>query len=231
MHARTGALGRWLLGDGSSPGQDVPRRVQGSSAAVALTRLKQDLRDGTARAEYPSVTEAPISFPTTQKPEDSNVNMIVTADQEEKEVPTESVLSPKFIIRNAEISSEEDLTIHGQWLDGKLRVRRLVVAQGATVTGDIVAVEIKNYGSLSGNVKTESLFLYKGSTLLGDATCQSVGIQVGSTVRARIDADATQVVSEDARAPNLLLGTASSTFDGEFPNPQNVHVLAASGMR
>ncbi len=120
-----------------------------------------------------------------------------TAESAE-ESPTETVLSAKITIRGAEIESDEDLTVYGRFVEGKVRVRRLTLKPGAVVSGQVVAQEIRSEGTVEGNITAEQIILYRGSLLVGEVKCEVLGVQPGSTIRARVDADVSQQIEEGA---------------------------------
>lgn len=131
---------------------------------------------------------------------------------------TMSVLSPGLVMKGAEIvAPEEDLTVHGTY-DGSIRVRQLVVSEGATVTGEIHAEEVRVWGALRGNIRGDRILIFKGASVGGTVKCDVFGFQPGASMKASIECDASEQIVESATpAAQRRPAQASHGFgDSEF---------------
>lgn len=215
------------------------------SAEVAASRLRppapvepepfEEVEDTvTAAVEIPvsrGVPPAPSVTPVAVRQE-IPMQQPVAAAQVEEEIPTMSVLSPKIVLRGAEISSDEDFTSYGQILDGKIHVRKLVIPAGAVMTGQIAAHEIRCHGTMEGDIKADSVILYNGASVSGDVKCRTIGVQPGTTLRgARIDAERSEAVDVSATQPGRApapLPAPTTGFEGDFRMPP-LRVVAGVG--
>jgi cytoskeletal protein CcmA (bactofilin family) len=185
---------------------------------------------GAAAAQASPLSEtAAAAAPQQHKPapprQDRSKEKIAMSQKQvshvDEETPVTSVLSPKITIRNAEIETDEDFTVHGKYLEGKLRVRKLTIAQGATVTGEVNAAHVVCHGSLQATVKADALFVMRGAAVGGNIKCRTLGIQPGSMIKATIDADITEQVEQGIPSAGPVQGMAAS-FE-EFPTLRVVH--------
>src|SRR3984957_5561917 len=100
-------------------------------------------------------------------------------------VPTVFGRSMKIV---GEVTSDEELYLEGD-LDGKLNLRnRLTVGQNSKVNADIKAQEIIVFGSIKGNVESESrVSLRTGASIVGDIKTAGIVIEDGAYFRGGID--------------------------------------------
>jgi cytoskeletal protein CcmA (bactofilin family) len=191
-------------------------------------RVADEAGEADGRVRATAAAAAPVTpqqrKPVQSRPESTKEASAMSQKQppvSEEEAPAVSVLSPKITVRNAEIETDEDLTIHGSYLDGKLRVRRLTIAQGATVTGEVRAAHVVCHGSLQASVTADAIYVMKGAALGGTIKCRTLGIQPGSVIKATIDADTTEQVEHGI--PSAGPAYAMATKFDEFPQLRVVH--------
>jgi cytoskeletal protein CcmA (bactofilin family) len=87
------------------------------------------------------------------------------------------------------ISSDEDLTIAG-WVSGPVTVEnhRLVVSDGACVTGDVAAEAITIAGTVTGHLTAKELVQIEATGhVKGDVMAPRVAMRDGATIEGRID--------------------------------------------
>ncbi len=118
-------------------------------------------------------------------------------------LPQRTVLGPHLSI-NGSLRGDDDIVIRGR-LVGNVRGRRVEVATGAAVEGDITAEEVRVGGAVKGNVEAARIEVARGGGIEGrlenDGSCliegeiegdinsRDVFIAVGAEVDAVITAD------------------------------------------
>jgi cytoskeletal protein CcmA (bactofilin family) len=87
-----------------------------------------------------------------------------------------------------EVSSDEELYLEGD-LDGKLYLRnRLTIGPNSKVNADIKAQEIVVFGTVKGNVDSETrVSLRKGASIVGDIKTAGIVIEDGAHFKGGID--------------------------------------------
>src|SRR5579862_7733383 len=87
-----------------------------------------------------------------------------------------------------EVTSDEELYLDGD-LDGKLNLRnRLTVGPNSKVNANIKAQEIIVYGTIKGNVESESrVSLRTGASIVGDIKTAGIVIEDGAYFKGGID--------------------------------------------
>jgi cytoskeletal protein CcmA (bactofilin family) len=87
-----------------------------------------------------------------------------------------------------EVSSDEELYLDGD-LDGKLNLRnRLTVGPNSKVNANIKAQEIIVFGTVKGNVESESrVSLRTGASIVGDIKTAGIVIEDGAYFKGGID--------------------------------------------
>jgi cytoskeletal protein CcmA (bactofilin family) len=87
-----------------------------------------------------------------------------------------------------EVSSDEELYLDGD-LDGKLYLRnRLTIGPNSKVNADIKAHEIVVFGTVKGNVDSETrVSLRKGASIVGDIKTAGIVIEDGAHFKGGID--------------------------------------------
>ena len=87
-----------------------------------------------------------------------------------------------------EVTSDEELYLDGD-LDGKLNLRnRLTVGPNSKVNANIKAQEIIVFGTIKGNVESESrVSLRTGASIVGDIKTAGIVIEDGAYFKGGID--------------------------------------------
>ncbi len=87
-----------------------------------------------------------------------------------------------------EVTSDEELYLDGD-LDGKLNLRnRLTVGPNSKVNANIKAQEIIVYGTIKGNVESETrVSLRTGASIVGDIKTAGIVIEDGAYFKGGID--------------------------------------------
>jgi cytoskeletal protein CcmA (bactofilin family) len=90
-----------------------------------------------------------------------------------------------------EISGNEDLHVDGT-IEGSIQLegRKLTVGTGAKVTADIVAGEVVVYGSVKGNLRArERIEIKNGGSMIGDLTTARITVEEGAHFKGLIEID------------------------------------------
>lgn len=87
-----------------------------------------------------------------------------------------------------EVTSDEELYLDGE-LDGKLNLRnRLTIGPNSKVNANIKATEIVVFGTIKGNVESESrVSLRTGASIVGDIKTAGIVIEDGAYFKGGID--------------------------------------------
>jgi cytoskeletal protein CcmA (bactofilin family) len=87
-----------------------------------------------------------------------------------------------------EVTSDEELYLDGD-LDGKLHLRnRLTIGPNSKVNANIKATEIVVFGTIKGNVESESrVSLRNGASIVGDIKTAGIVIEDGAYFKGGID--------------------------------------------
>ena len=123
-----------------------------------------------------------------------------------------------------EVTSDEELYLDGD-LDGKLNLRnRLTVGPNSKVNADIKAQEIIVFGTIKGNVESESrVSLRTGASIVGDIKTAGIVIEDGAYFKGSIDI-ARPEISKPAASPQPKNASAAPPANAA-PAP----VTAAAG--
>ena len=200
---------RWLRGAEAEAPAKAGESPRPGSAADALSRIRPEMGSATPRTSDTADT----------------ATKDITMDQVQTTPPTESP-SVAVIVAGTrvkmEYESDKDINIYGE-VEGRLVVNRLFVGAGAVVSGNVQAAEIRNHGRITGEITAGSLILYKGCEVSGEVKCRTLGVQPGSTLKARIDADVTQQIEAGDRQ-NAPLG--STGFEADFSGATALRVVS-----
>jgi cytoskeletal protein CcmA (bactofilin family) len=86
-----------------------------------------------------------------------------------------------------EVTSDEELYLDGD-LDGKLNLNnRLTIGPNSKVNANIKAQEIIVFGTIKGNVESESRVLRTGASIVGDIKTAGIIIEDGAYFKGGID--------------------------------------------
>jgi cytoskeletal protein CcmA (bactofilin family) len=129
-----------------------------------------------------------IEIPVVSAPEKQQ-EIIGDTSQEIMDRRDVTLVSAGTIFRKAEIEGNEDVVVHGRWLDGNISCRTLMVYPGGEVTGKVHAEQIKNAGTIDGEVIADIYVAYEGSHVLGSVSARSFATAPGVIIRAQITSD------------------------------------------
>ena len=109
-----------------------------------------------------------------------------TNPTEKTKKPSEvTILSARIKMDKSNISTEDDMIIHGRYENGILSCNVLTITPGAYVSGQINAKEIKNQGHLEGQINTKHFYAYEFSTTAGTVEAITIGVQVNANLSAK----------------------------------------------
>jgi cytoskeletal protein CcmA (bactofilin family) len=103
-------------------------------------------------------------------------------------VPT--IVGPDMIIRG-NLQSLGDLQVDGTVI-GDIQVGRLVIAEGGTVHGDVVAQNVRVCGTINGAIRAGMVTLTATGTILGDVLHELLAIETGG----RLEGTSRRMVAE-----------------------------------
>jgi cytoskeletal protein CcmA (bactofilin family) len=135
--------------------------------------------------------------------------------------PTTTVFGKSMKIIG-EVTSDEELYLDGD-LDGKLNLRnRLTVGPNSKVNANIKATEIIVFGTIKGNVESESrVSLRTGASIVGDIKTAGIVIEDGAYFKGGID------ISKNGESKN-----GESKSEGKpAPKAQGAAQSAAAGQK
>ena len=89
-----------------------------------------------------------------------------------------SLISADVVIRGV-IESEGEVQFDGT-LEGDLRAKGLVVGEGATIKGEVVAQSVRVCGTVEGSIRALRVELASGSLVRGEVAHNALAIEVGA---------------------------------------------------
>jgi cytoskeletal protein CcmA (bactofilin family) len=136
----------------------------------------QMIQSPPAQPVQPAPVPAPAAAPAISQPR-----------QAPAPVPTPTVFGKSMKIIG-EVTSDEELYLDGD-LDGKLNLsNRLTVGPNSKVNANIKAQEIIVFGTIKGNVESESrVSLRTGASIVGDIKTAGIVIEDGAYFKGGID--------------------------------------------
>lgn len=111
-----------------------------------------------------------------------------------------TVISASMALKGFNASSTEDVVVFGQ-LVGDFDCATLYVAEGAAVEGKVRAECIKVMGSLDGVFEAGAVRAYKTAAISGEVRCKTFSSQGGCAIHARVDAEASESLSDSPPLP------------------------------
>jgi cytoskeletal protein CcmA (bactofilin family) len=130
--------------------------------------------------------------------------------------PTTTVFGKSMKIIG-EVTSDEELYLDGD-LDGKLNLRnRLTVGPNSKVNANIKATEIIVFGTIKGNVESESrVSLRTGASIVGDIKTAGIVIEDGAYFKGGIDISKNgESKSGESKPAPKVPGAAQSAAAGQ----------------
>lgn len=183
----------------STPEQKVkPSTATTATQPVARRPVVQqsasDVRVSTPRAE--DAKKIP-SYTDTIKKETAMSENHVHSDEV-------TILSSRITMRESNMDTQDDMIIYGRYEDGVLTCRTLTIAEGAVVTGEIHAREIRNLGTINGTIHSHNFYAYTGSLTDGSVTTCEIGVQRGAKMSAKIETvDAEEEIEHSEEPTNF----------------------------
>jgi cytoskeletal protein CcmA (bactofilin family) len=135
----------------------------------------------------PSQTRIPLVADLSGKPSNAGESRMDRQDLVPEIDERMSVMATNLDMRSADTETDDDLTIRGKYLDGRLKANKLVVAETAQVSGLVIAEHLRASGILDGKVFAKKMYVLTGGTLKGSLVCVELGVQPGSIVSASIE--------------------------------------------
>jgi cytoskeletal protein CcmA (bactofilin family) len=128
-----------------------------------------------------------IQNPPAQPSQPAAPSVPVTSHNRQAPAPGPTVFGKSMKIIG-EVTSDEELYLDGD-LDGKLELRnRLTVGPNSKVNANIKAQEIVVFGTIKGNVESESrVSLRTGASIVGDIKTAGIVIEDGAYFKGGID--------------------------------------------
>jgi len=111
----------------------------------------------------------------TQVPSQIKPNEPVRPLHRQSNVP--SIVSSEMTI-HGDLQSSGDLQIEGTVV-GEIEVGKLVIAEGGTVSGNIVAKDVRICGALNGSVRSVMITLTSTARVVGDLHHEVLAIEAG----------------------------------------------------
>jgi cytoskeletal protein CcmA (bactofilin family) len=122
-------------------------------------------------------------FKTKRTGQMSNSTSLITAEPAKPAKPMSrastvpSIISAEMTIRG-DLESNGDLQIEGTVI-GDLNVTKLTIAEGGSVSGNIVAKNVRICGALTGSVRSEMVTLTATARVVGDVHHELLAIETG----------------------------------------------------
>jgi cytoskeletal protein CcmA (bactofilin family) len=122
-------------------------------------------------------------FKTKQVPPVSHSTSVAAAEPAKPVKPLSrattvpSIISAEMTI-HGDLHSNGDLQIEGTII-GDLNVTKLTIAEGGTVSGNIVAKNVRICGALNGSVRSEMVTLTATARVMGDIHHELLAIETG----------------------------------------------------
>jgi cytoskeletal protein CcmA (bactofilin family) len=128
-----------------------------------------------------------IQNPPAQPNQPAAPSVPVTSQQRQAPAPGPTVFGKSMKIIG-EVTSDEELYLDGD-LEGKLDLRnRLTIGPNSKVNANIKAQEIIVFGTVKGNVESESrVSLRTGASIVGDIKTAGIVIEDGAYFKGGID--------------------------------------------
>jgi len=94
-----------------------------------------------------------------------------------------SVVTAEMTV-NGDLQSPGDVQVEGR-IVGQIKVNRLILAEGAAVTGDIIAKDVRICGTLKGTVRSQMVTLTETGRVIGDIYHELLSIETGGQLEGR----------------------------------------------
>jgi cytoskeletal protein CcmA (bactofilin family) len=133
-----------------------------------------------------------------------------------KPVPPSILASDLKIV--GDLTSKGEIQVDGA-VEGDIRCQVLVVGQNGMVTGEIIADTVRIHGTVTGQIRSRSVFLAATARMVGDIAHESLAIEPGAFLEGhcgRIDPKKDAPRVEPAKAGMSLADAATLTLPPEL---------------
>lgn len=93
-----------------------------------------------------------------------------------------------------DIITQGEMQIDGQ-VEGDITCQRLVVGEGARITGEVAADSVRIHGHLSGKIVANSVTIAKSAQVVGDITHETLEIEAGGHLEGHLIRKGSQPVT------------------------------------
>jgi cytoskeletal protein CcmA (bactofilin family) len=83
------------------------------------------------------------------------------------------------------IFTQGEMQIDGQ-VEGDISCHRLLVGEGARITGEVTAETVQVHGELNGKINASSVMIAKSARVTGDVIQDSLEIEAGASMEGRL---------------------------------------------
>jgi cytoskeletal protein CcmA (bactofilin family) len=83
------------------------------------------------------------------------------------------------------IFTQGEMQIDGQ-VEGDISCHRLLVGEGARITGEVTAETVQVHGELNGKINASSVVIAKSAKVIGDVIQDSLEIEAGASMEGRL---------------------------------------------
>lgn len=83
------------------------------------------------------------------------------------------------------IFTQGEMQIDGQ-VEGDIACQRLLVGEGARITGEVTAETVQVHGELNGKINATSVMIAKSAKVTGDVIQESLEIEAGASMEGRL---------------------------------------------
>ncbi|EME68897.1 cell shape determination protein CcmA [Paramagnetospirillum caucaseum] len=83
------------------------------------------------------------------------------------------------------IFTQGEMQIDGQ-VEGDISCQRLLVGEGARITGEVTAETVQVHGELNGKINASSVLIAKSAKVTGDVIQDSLEIEAGASMEGRL---------------------------------------------
>ncbi len=143
-----------------------------------------------------SVQASPVSLPSAKSSDMS------------KPVPPSIISADLRMV--GDLLSKGEIHIDGA-VEGDIRCQVLVIGQSGAVTGEIIADTVRVHGTLTGQIRSRSVFLAATARVVGDVSHESLAIEPGAFLEGhcgRIDTAKLDQEDNPAAIPTLTFASS-----------------------
>ena len=127
---------------------------------------------------------------------------------------TLTVIGPDVVIRG-NIEAVGDLQVEGRVV-GNIGCASLMMSEGSSVEGEILAESARIAGNVSGTVCVRDLVVLRGARVEGDVSYETISIEQGAAVNGRFAPRSAGLAPATMSAPIINRSTDALIEDAEF---------------